>query len=297
MALFVPSCQLANGVSMPVLALGTYRLKGESAQRVLTEAIEIGYRSIDTASVYKNEADLGFALRELLSKAKITREELFITTKIAPRDQGEEKAYKAVLDSLSRLGPDIRYLDLVLIHWPGTQGLHVESPKNIENRLGTWRALERHLREQRVRAIGVSNFTIAHLESLCKVARVIPHVNQFEMHPLLDQRDLVQYCLSNGIKVQAYSPLGEGRFVNGDVEIAELGRIAERYGVSKAQVLIRWGTAKGAAVVVKASSRERLMENFASFSIRLNEKDVGLLESAGAGMGEMRFCWDPTKVA
>ncbi|KAJ3038544.1 hypothetical protein HDV00_000549 [Rhizophlyctis rosea] len=329
----IPSLTLSNGVAMPALGLGTYRLKGEACRRAVKDAILEGYRLIDTAAVYKtkvkNEEDIGAVIHELLQAGVVRREELFITTKIAPRDQGEEKAYAAALESLRKLGPSVGCtetltctlpvhnslttptttdIDLLLIHWPGTQGLPITSPQNASNRHGTYRALERLHAEQKARAIGVSNFTIPHLQSLLAVCTIPPHVNQFEFHPLLyaTQAELVAFCGRHGIQMQAYSSFGEGRLVGleeGRMVVEGVEEVLRRKGadrgggaVTRAQVLLKWGMERCGGVVPKASNRERLRENLGSVDVKLSPEELDLIDRATEGSEDVRFCWDPNAV-
>ncbi|KAI9199480.1 NADP-dependent oxidoreductase domain-containing protein [Polychytrium aggregatum] len=294
---FVPAVTLADNRVMPSLGLGTYRLKGELCQTIIKEAIRAGYRLIDTAAVYKNEAEIGAAIAELIAKSEISRSDIFITSKIAPKDQGYDKAYKAVSDALVRFGPAIQYIDLMLIHWPGTQGLHIEHAKNPVNRRETWRALEQHHRERRIRSIGVSNFTVVHLQDLLAHAAIRPVVNQFELHPLLYQRGLVDFCSGHSIQVEAYASLGEGRLVNGDVEILPLKSICQSHNVTPAQALLRWAVHHGWVVIPKASSTARLHENLEIFRFKLSPEEIKSLDDISRLIEPTRFCWDPTSVS
>ncbi|KND03079.1 uncharacterized protein SPPG_02144 [Spizellomyces punctatus DAOM BR117] len=279
----VPTFTLSNGVQLPSLGLGTYRLKGTECREVVKNALKVGYRLIDTAAVYKNESDVGAAVQELVNTGEITREQVFITTKISPKDQGFDKAYAAGLTCLSNLG--LSYIDLLLIHWPGTQGRKPTDPRNTTNRQESWRALEKLYKEGRVRAIGVSNFTVEHLKGLIKVAEIVPHVNQFEFHPCLykTQHPLVTYCKSTQIQPQAYSSFGEGHLLHSCLNL--------NTKCTRAQILLVWALRQSVGVIPKASSLERLIENLGA--VELDEDVEGLEVLDG---GEKRFCWDPTSV-
>ncbi|KAJ3293894.1 hypothetical protein HK104_004123 [Borealophlyctis nickersoniae] len=297
---FMPTVQLSNGVSMPALGLGTYRLKGEACRRAVKDAIEAGYRLIDTASVYKNEEDIGITLAALMKVGTIKREDLFITTKIAPKDMGEEKTYNAALESLRKLGLD--YVDLLLIHWPGTQGLPLHNPKNITNRLATWTALERLHKSRKARCIGVSNFTAEHIRHLVShpSTTVHPHVNQIEFHPMLyrTQVGVVQECRKWGVKVQGYSVFGEGRLVDGSVNLGGAEVVADRVGASIAQVLVKWALARcDGGAVIKASSKERMVENLGAVRLHIERKDLALIDETMKDTEDTRFCWDPTPIS
>ncbi|KAJ7307434.1 hypothetical protein JRQ81_009453 [Phrynocephalus forsythii] len=232
---------LNSGTPMPLLGLGTFRLKGEEVvRRSLDAALENGYRLVDTAAVYGNEAALGRALRELLPRHGLSRGDVFLTSKLSPRDHGEGPAEAACLASLEQLGCD--YLDLYLIHWPGTQGRPQDDAGNRERRQESWRALERLHQAGKLKAIGVSNYTLRHLKELLAGCRVPPAVLQVELHPQLAQPDLLDFCRQQGIHVQAYSSLGTGRLV----EQPEVVEVARRRGRTPAQVLLRWALQRGA---------------------------------------------------
>ncbi|KAG0266417.1 hypothetical protein DFQ27_009793 [Actinomortierella ambigua] len=218
---------LRNGVKMPLVGLGTYRVRDQAlVDTCVLEGLRAGYRLIDTATVYRNEHMIGNALKRIFAENLIPglkREDIFITSKLAPIDQGYDACYKAVMKSINALQVD--YIDCYLIHWPGTQRVKPSSPQNAVNRAESWRALEDHYHAKRLRAIGVSNYTTTHLLAMERRAQgeggtststsnaVLPHVHQFEMHPRLLQNDLMALCQRLGIQVQAYSSLGEGRLV------------------------------------------------------------------------------------
>ncbi|KAJ1551817.1 hypothetical protein HK096_003388 [Nowakowskiella sp. JEL0078] len=265
---------LKSGHFIPAVGMGTYRLKGDNVKNAIRDAIELGYRMFDTASVYRNEEEIGEVLGEFIKIGKLRREDLFITTKIGPKDQGEDKAYKAVLESLRKLGPEIGYLDLVLIHWPGTQGLKLNSPRNPENRLGSWRALEKLFNEKLALSIGVSNFNIQHLTHLLQFSQITPHVNQIELHLLYQQDEMRLFCRSQDILVQAYSLFGEGRLLDGTIVMEDLKAIATKHEREISQVLLRWALQLDCCVIPKASSKERLKENFDCFGFTLDEEKL-----------------------
>ncbi|KAG0341516.1 hypothetical protein BG000_008812 [Podila horticola] len=242
---------LSNGIQMPSVGLGTYRVRDQATlDACILEALKSGYRLIDTATVYRNEAMIGNSLKKIFEQNLIpglTRQDIFITSKLAPKDQGYDACYKAVQESISNLQVD--YIDLYLIHWPGTARLKLPDPKNATNRMESWHALEDLYHARKLRAIGVSNYTLPHLTQLVERPRrnhhsfdnnhahdassssdsssspggqvhphgartmVIPHVHQFELHPRFFQRDIVEYCQAHRIQVQAYSSLGEGRLI------------------------------------------------------------------------------------
>ncbi|XP_044304717.1 glyoxal reductase-like [Varanus komodoensis] len=280
---------LNTGAPMPLLGLGTFRLQGEEAvQLSLDAALENGYRLLDTAAVYHNEAAIGHALGKLLPRHGLTRSDVFLTSKLSPRDHGEELAEEACLRSLKELGCD--YLDLYLIHWPGTQGRPQEDPGNRERRRQSWRALERLHGAGKLRAIGVSNYTVRHLEELLEDCQVRPAVLQVEFHPELVQSELLSFCRQEGIHLQAYSSLGAGQLV-GRPEVAN---IAARRGQSPAQVLLRWALQQGVSVIPKSASPSRVAENSQLWSWDLSQADMEELSSMDCGK---HYCWDPSGVA
>jgi diketogulonate reductase-like aldo/keto reductase len=279
-------------VSYRFTLVGTYRLQGKTCEDVVYSALEIGYRHIDTASVYRNEEDVGKAIKRAIQANICTRSELFITTKISPRDQGYDKALEAIESSMEKLGID--YLDLILLHWPGTQKLRPDDIQNKANRGESVKAMKTMMDKGKVRSIGVSNFTINHLEGI----DVEVHVNQFELHPLQykEQADLIKYCRDKGIVVEAYSSLGEGKLLD-TMEYPELDLVAKnRYG-SIAQILLAWAVGKGFVVMPKASSKERLQENWIGQFIVLDKEDDANIENIIDRTGPVKYCWDPTNIA
>lgn len=244
---------LHNGVKMPQLGFGVFKVKnGSETVESVKKAIEVGYRSIDTSAVYENEEGVGQAIRE----SGIPREELFITSKVWNTDQGYETTLQAFDDSLKRLG--LEYLDLYLIHWPGK-----------DKYLETWKALEKLYNEGKVKSIGVSNFHVHHLEKLLANSEIKPVVNQIELHPLLTQVEIRDYCEKHDIKVEAWSPLGRGSLI----EEPTINHIAKKHGKSSAQVLIRWHLQHEIVVIPKSITPSRIEENAQvfDFSLSLNE--------------------------
>lgn len=245
---------LHNGVKMPWFGLGVFKV--EDGQEVIDSvkyAIKAGYKSIDTAKIYENEEGVGQAIRE----SGITRDELFVTTKVWNADQGYDSTLKAFDTSLQKLGLD--YLDLYLIHWPGKD-------KYKE----TWKALEKLYKDGRVRAIGVSNFQIHHLEDLLTDAEVKPMVNQVELHPLLTQVELREYCKKQGIQIEAWSPLAQGQLLDNEV----LKGIASKYGKSTAQVILRWDLQNEIVTIPKSIKEQRIIENADVFDFELSAEDM-----------------------
>lgn len=283
-----PSVLLNNDIQMPLLGLGTFRLQGqEDTYSAVDAALKAGYRAFDTAAVYRNEAHLGHALRCLLPKHGLSREDVFITSKLGPKDQGS-KARNGCLKSLEQLG--LGYIDLYLIHWPGTQGLPVGDKRNPENRAQSWRVLEEFYSEGKFRAIGVSNYTVEHMQELLKSCKVPPAVLQVEFHPKLLQNDLRGLCKIRGVCFQAYSSLGTGLLLSNPVVL----EIAKECGRTPAQVLLRWAVQQSIAVLPKSSQPERVKENGRLFDFEISEEDMERLSALDCGE---KFCWDPTQVS
>ncbi len=262
------------GIALPILGLGTYQSPaGEATRAAVREALRAGYRHVDTARVYGNERDVAAGIAE----SGVPRSQVFVTTKLWNSDQGYDQAQRAFELSEKRLGGPP---DLYLIHWP-LEKLRGES----------WRALTRLLEEKRVRAIGVSNYTVRHLEELLRESPVVPAVNQVELHPFLYQRELLAFCREKGIQVEGYAPL-----VKSDpYRLAHpvVARIAAAHGKSPAQVLVRWNVEHGVVVIPKSVRPERIVENGAVFDFALAAEEVAALDALDEGF---RTSWDPSDV-
>ncbi|WP_199617129.1 aldo/keto reductase [Paenibacillus alkalitolerans] len=245
---------LNNGVKMPWLGLGVWRVEeGPQVEDSVSAAIAHGYRSIDTAAVYGNETGVGKAIRE----SRVKREDLFVTTKVWNADQGYESTLRAYDESLKRLGLD--YVDLYLVHWP-VKGKYRD----------TWKALRKLYADGRVRAVGVSNFNIHHLQDIMADGDIVPAVNQVEYHPLLSQRDLLAFCKENGIQLEAWSPLMQGNNLNDET----LVRLADKYGKTPAQIVLRWDLQNGVVTIPKSVRPERIRENADVFDFELSPEDM-----------------------
>ena len=254
MAAQITDCTvLNNGVEMPWLGFGVWKVKdGDQVKQAVRTAIETGYRSIDTAAVYKNESGVGEAIRE----SGISRDKLFLTTKVWNSDQGYETTLRAFNESMKKLKVD--RLDLYLIHWP-VKGKFTE----------TWKALEKLYRDGYVRAIGVCNFNPHHLEELLASCEVPPVINQVEFHPLLVQRDLLTYCRARRIQLEAWSPL-----MQGNLNLPLLQELAEKYGKSPAQIVLRWDLDQKIVTIPKSVTPERIRQNADVFDFTLEAEDL-----------------------
>lgn len=244
---------------MPWFGLGVFKVEnGSEATESVKAAIKNGYRSIDTAAVYKNEEGVGIGIKE----SGVAREELFITSKVWNEDQGYDTTLAAFEKSLERLQLD--YLDLYLIHWPGK-----------DKYKDTWRALEKLYKDGKIRAIGVSNFQVHHLEELLKDAEIKPMVNQVEFHPRLTQKELRDYCKKQGIQLEAWSPLMQGQLLDNDV----LTQIAEKYNKSVAQVILRWDLQHEVVTIPKSIKEHRIIENADIFDFELSQEDMDKIDA------------------
>lgn len=264
---------LNNGLSMPILGLGVWKTKsGKECREAVLNALEAGYRHIDTAKIYSNEEDVGKAIRE----SGISRKEIFITTKLWNADQGSDKTRKALETSLEKLGID--QVDLYLIHFPVTS-----------QRMDSWKELEKAYHDKLCKSIGVSNYTISHLTELLKNSQITPVVNQVEFHPFLNQVDLFEYCKKHKIQLEAYSPLAHGQ----KVEDPKISEIAKKYDKTSAQILIRWAIEQKIVVIPKSTKKERIIENSKVFDFKISEEDMKILNSLDENF---RTCWDPSEV-
>jgi diketogulonate reductase-like aldo/keto reductase len=254
---------LNNGVKMPQVGYGVFQIPDGETTAAVTTALEAGYRSIDTAAVYRNESGVGRAL----ARSGLPREELFVTTKLANSEQGYESALRAFDTSIGLLGLD--YVDLYLIHWP--------LPR-LDRYVETWQALEKLYADGRVRAIGVSNFQPSHLERLG--GDIVPAVNQIELHPYLRQDGLRRYHADHDIVTEAWSPLARGGEPLADAAITAL---AEKYGRTPAQIVLRWHLQRDTVVIPKSATPSRIRENLSVFDFSLDDADLALLSNLDRG--------------
>jgi 2,5-diketo-D-gluconate reductase A len=261
----IPTVRLNDGHEIPQLGYGVFQVPPEDAERVTTLALEAGYRHIDTAAAYNNEEGVGRAIRA----SGLPRGEVYITTKLWNDNQGRATAPRVLDASLRRLGLD--YVDLYLIHWPSPrQGLYVE----------TWQAFEELRDAGRTRSIGVSNFTIEHLDRLARETSTTPAVNQVELHPRFQQTELRAYHREHGIVTEAWSPLGQGGEI---LEDPTIGAIANNHGKTPAQVILRWHLQIGNVTFPKSVTPERIRENIDVFDLELTDEEVKQIDQLDRG--------------
>lgn len=262
--------KLNNGLQMPIFGLGVWRSKdGKEVIDAVTYAVQAGYKMIDTAMIYENEVGVGQGIKD----SGIKRDDIFVTTKLWNSDQGYDKTLFAYEQSLKRLNLD--FVDLYLIHWP--------KPELTKD---TWRAMERIYDEKRVKAIGVCNFHQNHLEELLSSANIAPVINQIELHPNLTQIPLRQMCAKYDIKVQAWSPLGQGKLLDNEV----LEQIAKKYSKTVAQIILRWDIQNEIITIPKSVNKDRIVSNANIFDFELSEQDIKKIDSLNINK---RFGPDP----
>ena len=288
---------LNNGLEMPDIGMGTYPLKGTALTEAVVSAVQVGFRAFDTAKAYGNETSLGVAIQEACKVNRITRSDVFITSKIGENlyngipdgklfyaKYPDEKRDIAgiVANQVDEILGNLRtdYLDLLLLHWPFPDYL-----------TDIWRAMEDAYRKKKVRAIGVSNFRERHLEKIIAGGTIVPMVNQFELHPLNTKKSLIRFCLGKGIKVQAYSPLAvmNKKLVSSDVII----EIAKKYKKTIPQVILAWHVGIGVMPIPKSGDRARLQENFGVFDFRLTSEELNEIDSLNenySGLIESIYC-------
>ena len=260
----IPRVALNDGTTIPQLGLGVYKVADDEAERVVRIALDEGYRHIDTATLYGNEAGVGRAMRA----SGLDRDDIYLTTKVWNTEHGYDETLRAFDESLRLLDTD--HVDLYLIHWPAaSRDRYVE----------TYRALETIRSEGRARSIGVSNFQVPHLERLLGETEVVPVVNQVEAHPWLPQRELRAFGDAHGIVTEAWSPLARGRILDDEVLLG----IADRLGVSVAQVVIRWHLQQGLVVIPKSATASRIRSNLDVFGFELDDADLDAIAALESG--------------
>lgn len=255
--------KLNNGLEIPVVGLGTFKAKNDEVYNSVLIALREGYRHIDTAAIYGNEVEVGKAIKD----SGIPREDIFLTSKLWNSEQGYESTKKAFENSLEKLGVD--YLDLYLIHWH----------KGIEKARESWKAMEELYTEGEIKAIGVSNFTMYHIEKLLETATVTPVINQVETHVGLPQYDLQDYCENNGIKLTAYAPMQAGKIFGNE----ELKKIAEKHEKSIANIALKFLVDRGIIVIPKSIKEQRIIDNKNIFDFTLDESDKEVINKLWDG--------------
>lgn len=284
---------LPSGHLMPIIGLGTWELRGaDMIHRVIDAALGAGYRAFDTAEMYENEKDMGDAFKKILPKYNLTRKDIFITSKLDPSKQGCEKARNAFFATLGYLQTD--YLDLYLIHYPGTLGIEGNDPLNKVNRKQSWLELEKLFREGKIRDIGVSNYMAKHLEDLLSYCTIKPAVNQCEHNPHCKQTDAREYCRKHDIIYGAFSSFGsalaKGTVLNDETVV----KIAEAHKRTTAQVLLRWAVQDNIIVIPRSSNPERIKSNINIFDFELSQGEIQALNSIDTFA---RYDWNPNTVA
>lgn len=253
--------KLNNGKYIPSIGFGTSLVTGEECIRTIENALKVGYRHIDTASVYENEAEIGIAIKQ----SKIDRSELFITSKVWKDSMGYENTLKSFENSLKKL--DLEYIDLFLIHWPNN--------KDEQLTLDTWKALEKLYKDGKVKAIGVSNFLKHHLEKLLEKCEIIPMVDQIEFHPGLMRPETLQLCKEKNIVVEAWAPLGKGKMLNNET----LLQMAEKYNVSIAKLCLKWCLQNDVIPLPKSQNEERMKQNLDLFQFNISAEDMEIINN------------------
>jgi diketogulonate reductase-like aldo/keto reductase len=269
----VPNLKLNTGDSMPVIGFGTWKISDQNdAKNAVKTAIEVGYRLIDTAKIYGNEEGVGRGIKE----SGVPRKEIFVTTKLWNNDQGFESALKAFEISLKKLG--LEYVDLYLIHWPST-----------EKRGESWKALEKIHKQGLAKNIGVSNYTVRHLDELLSNSEVVPAVNQIEFQPFIyeNQSEVLKFCKQKNIVVEAYSPLARAK----DLNNTALHAISEHHAKTPAQVMLRWAIQHGTVPIPKSTHPSRIKENFKVFNFELADEEMRTIDRLSSNK---RVTWDPT---
>ena len=262
--------KLANGVKMPRIGIGTWKVPDAEASEMVSSAIQMGYYLVDTAAIYKNERGVGEGIRQ----SGVSREKLFVATKLWNEDIRQDTIERGFEESLKKLGLD--YLDLYMIHWP-VPGKYVQA----------WKTMVRLYEKKQIRAIGVCNCKVHHLEEMTEATGLMPMVNQIELNPRLSQKDVVSYCQKNGIAVQAYSPLMHGGEQMQDPLFVSM---AKKHDCTPAQIILRWHLQNGLCIIPKSVHPERQRENLDLYSFELDEEDMQRIDGFNQNL---RYCADP----
>jgi 2,5-diketo-D-gluconate reductase A len=262
----IPTVKLNDGHEIPQLGYGVFLVPPDDTERAVSEALEVGYRHIDTAAIYRNEEGVGAAI----AKSGIPRDELFITTKLWNDRQGGDEPHRAIDESLAKLGLD--QVDLYLIHWP--------APKR-GSYVNAWEKLVEIRDAGKARSIGVSNFHVSHLEEVIAATGVTPAINQIELHPAYQRRDITEWAAEQGVHIESWGPLGQGKYDL--LELPEVVDAASAHGKSAAQAVLRWHIQRGFIVFPKSVRRERLEENFDLFDFALSDEEVAAIDAIDRG--------------
>ena len=317
------SCDGKTFWNMPLIGIGTFRMKGIKCQKAVEHALKIGYRHIDTAECYKNGSDIAKAIKSIKgingkndveSKQNddndiiIDRKDIFITSKLSPRSmKSENKVESAINDCLNELETD--YIDLFLIHWPGVSGKKIDDPKLSQYRLMAWKVMEKYVNKGILRCIGVSNFEIKHLKPLINEyengnIQYKPAINQFEFHPYYQRYDLIEYCDNNDIQITAYGSLGaaESHAPNNLKDDKHLLLdhqlildLAKKYNKTAAQILLRYGIQHNCIVLPKSTNLKHIEENLNVFDFEIEQNDMNMIDNI-ANKEQQKFAWDPSKI-
>ncbi|MBK0331449.1 aldo/keto reductase [Brachybacterium sp. MASK1Z-5] len=272
----VPTIELNSGHTIPQLGFGVFKVPADEAEKAVTSALEVGYRHIDTAAIYGNEEGVGAAI----ATSGIPRDELFVTTKLWNDRQAGEEPHAAIRESLEKLG--LEYVDLYLTHWP--------TPEK-DTYVNAWQKLL-EIRDQGLsRSVGVSNHLPEHLDRLVQETGVVPAVDQIELHPALQQRDVLEWAGKNGMHIESWGPLGQGKYPL--FEESSVADAASAHGVTPAQVVIRWHLQRGFIVFPKSTHRERMEQNFDVFGFELSADEVAAIDALDAGDGSGRVGTHP----
>lgn len=271
----IEQIKLNNGIYIPSIGFGTSLVTGQKCINTIKNAIEVGYRHIDTASAYKNEKEIGQAIKE----SGIKREELFITSKVWKDSMGYENTIKSFYNSLNDL--NLEYIDLYLIHWPKNNDKEI----NIK----TWKALEKIYKDGKAKAIGVSNFLKKHMEIIFETADILPAVNQIEFHPGLIRKEIIEFCKINNITIEAWAPLGKGKMLTNET----LNKIAQKYNKSVAQICLKWCLQNEIIPLPKSENKERMKQNLELYDFEISKNDMNKINNmkffAGSDMNPDTF--------
>jgi diketogulonate reductase-like aldo/keto reductase len=287
-----PSVTLNNAVTIPIIGLGTWQSKGQDCYKAVSDALEIGYKHIDTALVYNNHAQIAQAIKD----AKFDRSKLFITSKLPPMNQGYQETLDCFQQCLTELETD--YLDCFLIHWPGVAKTDPSSPKNAEKRKESWIAMEKLYREGKVRAIGVSNYYENHLEDLFTYCSIPPTMNQIEFHPWLYKKSVQDWCKTKNITIEAYSPLGLGKLLTDPIVTSIAQECSSACGekVTEAYVLLNWSVQQGCIVLPKSVHKDRIEANFNAVVKPKVALSAEQMQKLSAMNKDCHVCWNPTDI-